>query len=214
MSFLLILKQWLDKQWEKANRSSSVIYIAFGSWARLQLKQLLHIAHALIPYPFIWSLKTKWQQFVISSGLDNQRHLLLDWSPQRSILSHPAIRLFISHGGWNSVIESMLAAKPSLVWPLFGDQLNNGHRLEHEFGMGRCIRNTDLSNSERIVSSDELTQYLMETFKQEKKYLRRAREIQQMIFRARVNSSQFYFEELIKVVNNQKMARMSKREEL
>jgi len=208
------IKQWLDTQWERANRSPSVIYIAFGSWASLQLEQLIQIVSALRPYPFIWSLKSKLHLFISSSGIDYQRHLLLDWTPQRFILSHPAVRLFISHGGWNSLLESMSAGKPTLVWPLFGDQMINGHRLEHELGMGRCILNTDLTNRQRIVSSDELERYLKEMFDQETKYIRKARQVQQMILRARENSSRLCFEEIIKTVENQMVAHMEKHNEL
>lgn len=191
-----------------------MIYVAFGSWARLQAKQLLQIARALLPYPFIWSLQTKWHRFVSAAGIDNQKHLLFDWTPQRFILSHPAVRLFISHGGWNSVIESMLAGKPSLAWPLFGDQLSNAHRLEHEFGMGRCIQNTNLTNSERIVSSEEISRYLSEIFNQEMKYIREARKVQQMILHAKENSSRLFFEELTNAVVNEMTARVKKHSEL
>jgi UDP:flavonoid glycosyltransferase YjiC (YdhE family) len=208
------IKQWLDTQWERANKSPSVIYVSFGSWASLQFEQLIQITSALKRYPFIWSLKSKLQLFISSLGIDYQRHLVLDWVPQQFILSHPAIRLFISHGGWNSLLESMSAGKPTLVWPLFGDQMINGHRLEHELGMGRCIQNTDLTNGQRIVSSDELARYLKEMFDQETEYVRKAQQVQQMILRAKENSSRLYFEEIIKTVDNQMAAHMKKHNEL
>jgi UDP:flavonoid glycosyltransferase YjiC (YdhE family) len=191
-----------------------VIYVSFGSWAGLQSKQLIQIASALMQYPLIWSLKSKLQVYISSSLIDRQQYLLLDWAQQRFILSHPAISLFISHGGWNSLLESMSVGKPTLVWPLFGDQMINGHRLEHELGMGRCILNTDLTNRQRIVSSDELERYLKEMFDQETKYIRKARQVQQMILRARENSSRLCFEEIIKTVENQMVAHMEKHNEL
>ncbi len=191
-----------------------MIYVSFGSWAGLQSKQLIQIASALMQYPLIWSLKSKLQVYISSSLIDRQQYLLLDWAQQRFILSHPAISLFISHGGWNSLLESMSVGKPTLVWPLFGDQMINGHRLEHELGMGRCILNTDLTNRQRIVSSDELERYLKEMFDQETKYIRKARQVQQMILRARENSSRLCFEEIIKTVENQMVAHMEKHNEL
>jgi hypothetical protein len=191
-----------------------VIYVSFGSWARLQSKQLVQIARALKRYPFIWSLKPKLRAYISSSWIDNQRHLFLDWAPQRFILSHPAIRLFISHGGWNSLLESMSVGKPTLVWPLFGDQMMNGDRLEHELGMGRCMQNTDLINHQRIVPSDELARYLKEMFSQETEYVRKGRHVQQMILRAKENSSRLDFEEIIKAVDNQMVAHMEKHNEL
>jgi UDP:flavonoid glycosyltransferase YjiC (YdhE family) len=167
-----------------------------------------------MPYSFVWSLKVNLQVFISPLGIDNQQHLLLDWAPQRFILSHPAIRLFISHGGWNSLLESMSAGKPVLVWPFFADQTMNGYRLEHELGMGRCILNTDLTNGQRIVSSDELARYLKEMFDQEKEYIRKAQQVKKMIFHAKENSSRLYFEEIIKTIDNQLAARRKKHNEL
>jgi UDP:flavonoid glycosyltransferase YjiC (YdhE family) len=191
-----------------------VIYVSFGSWATLESKQVVEIARALNKYPFIWSLKAKFQEYIPSSLIDNDRHLLVDWSPQRFILSHPGIRLFLSHGGWNSLLESMSLGKPTLVWPLFGDQIINGHRLEHEFGMGRCIKSTDIANHLRIVSSDEIARYLKQMFHQQIEYVRKARQIQEIIVHARENSSRLYFEEIIKTVHNEKVAHMKRHNEL
>lgn len=191
-----------------------MIYVAFGSWTSLQIKQLTAIAHALMPYSFVWSLKVNLQVLISPLGIDNQQHLLLNWAPQRFILSHPAIRLFISHGGWNSLLESMSAGKPVLVWPFFADQTMNGYRLEHELGMGRCIQNTDLTNGQRIVSSDEVARYLKEMFDQEKEYIRKAQQVKKMIFRAKENSSRLYFEEIIKTIDNQLAAHRKKHSEL
>ncbi|UJR11563.1 hypothetical protein I4U23_015743 [Adineta vaga] len=209
------IKQWLDSQWEKANQTPSVIYISFGSWAYLQPKQLKEIIRALKQYPFIWSLKSNLQASISSSSsIDKEKHLLLRWAPQRLILSHPAIRLFISHGGWNSLLEGMLAGKPTLIWPLFGDQIINGQRLEYELGMGRCLQSTDLSNGQRLVSSDELGRYVKEMFDHEKDYVEKARKVQKMMIRARENKSRVDFEKIINIVDNQLVSQTNRRTEL
>lgn len=191
-----------------------MIYVAFGSWVSFEAEQLIQIANALMPYSFIWSLKATSQVFISNLGMDNQQHLLLDWAPQRFILSHPAIRLFISHGGWNSLLEGMLVGKPILVWPFFADQTMNGYRLEYEFGMGQCMKNTDLSNERRIISRDELTRYLKGMFGQEMQYFRNARQVQKIISHARENSSRHYFDEIIKTVDNQIGAHRKRHNEL
>jgi UDP:flavonoid glycosyltransferase YjiC (YdhE family) len=43
--------------------------------------------------------------------------LLVPWAPQEAILSHPATRAFVTHGGWNSVQET-LAARVTPCVPL------------------------------------------------------------------------------------------------
>ena len=106
--------------------------IAFESWIRLPLKQLVEITDAFKPYAFLWSLKEVSHGSVPSAGIDSQKHLLLDWALQRLILSHSAVRLFASHTGWNSLPESRLDGKPTLVWPQLTEQKINGNRIEHD----------------------------------------------------------------------------------
>ena len=108
----------------------------------------------------------------------------------------------------------MLMGKPILVWPLFGDQIINGHRVEHDLNIGRCMTNTELTNSPRVVSSDEILRYLKDIFDQETKYVQNTRQIQQMILQARNNSSRSYFEEVIKAVDKQDVTHMEKHNEL
>ena len=197
------IKQWLDEQWVKANQTPSVIYISFGSWAYLQPKQLKEIIRALKVYPIIWSLKPNLQESISSSWINEDKHLLLPWVPQRLVLMHPAIRLFISHGGWNSLLEGMFAGRPTLIWPLFGDQIINGQRLDHELGMGRCLQATDYANGQRLVSSDELRRHVDDIFDQETDYIRKARKVQMMMFNARENSSRIDVEKIIRIAHNQ-----------
>ncbi|XP_076058494.1 UDP-glucosyltransferase 2-like isoform X1 [Oratosquilla oratoria] len=53
------------------------------------------------------------------------------WLPQQDILAHPKIRLFISHGGINSLQEALHHNVPIIGMPMFSDQSHNigmGHR--------------------------------------------------------------------------------------
>ncbi|KAI8328562.1 hypothetical protein BC941DRAFT_444655 [Chlamydoabsidia padenii] len=44
------------------------------------------------------------------------------WSPQMAVLLHPSVSVFISHGGANSLMESLYAQKRLIFYPFFGDQ--------------------------------------------------------------------------------------------
>lgn len=172
------------------------------------------MADALMPYPTIWSLKTTLHKHLPPSFIDDRKHLLLDWAPQRFILSHPATCFFLSHGGWNSLLECMSAGKPVLVWPWFGDQMPNGFRVEKEFGIGKCMQDTDILHHQRILSSDEITSYIKQMFEQEEGNIQKAEIVQDIFIDAKDNSSRLYFEEINEIIEDQVLARTEKRNNL
>ena len=60
-----------------------------------------------------------------------------DWAPQVEILSHFAVSAFLSHCGWNSVLESLSQGVPILGWPMAAEQFYNCKLLEEEVGV--CV---------------------------------------------------------------------------
>ncbi|KAL0359636.1 UNVERIFIED_CONTAM: Beta-D-glucosyl crocetin beta-1,6-glucosyltransferase [Sesamum angustifolium] len=56
--------------------------------------------------------------------------ILEGWAPQTRILGHETIGGFVSHCGWNSVIESMNFGVPIIAVPMHLDQLINARLVE------------------------------------------------------------------------------------
>ncbi|KAM3607506.1 uncharacterized protein V6R79_008946 [Siganus canaliculatus] len=54
---------------------------------------------------------------------------LMKWLPQNDLLAHPKAKAFITHGGTHGIYEGICNAVPMLMFPLFGDQGDNVHRL-------------------------------------------------------------------------------------
>jgi len=72
----------------------------------------------------------------IPSGVSNAGTVLLvPWAPQVALLSHPAVSVFVTHGGMNGIAEGTYAQTPMLCMPLFSDQPDNCARVEDR-GLG------------------------------------------------------------------------------
>uniref|UniRef100_A0AC35TSD9 UDP-glucuronosyltransferase n=1 Tax=Rhabditophanes sp. KR3021 TaxID=114890 RepID=A0AC35TSD9_9BILA len=50
---------------------------------------------------------------------------LVKWLPQLELMSHPKYLGLITHGGWSSMLESLINAKPMILMPLFADHGKN-----------------------------------------------------------------------------------------
>lgn len=61
---------------------------------------------------------------------------VMPWMPQNDLLGHTNMKLFISHSGFNSVIEAVYHAVPVLAFPLSIDQPFNAKVIEtHGYGI-------------------------------------------------------------------------------
>lgn len=80
--------------------------------------------------------------------------MITDWAPQLDILKHPSIGGFVSHCGWNSLIESVSCGVPIIGLPLFAEQMMNATMLMEE--VGNAIR-VEVSPSTNMVGREELS---------------------------------------------------------
>jgi hypothetical protein len=74
----------------------------------------------------------------------DSRIKLLKWAPQEAMLRHPAVKLFVTHCGAESVHEVVFAGKPVVAMPLFADQPGNAAKLV-DAGVGEMIHKLALS---------------------------------------------------------------------
>ena len=65
--------------------------------------------------------------------------LLTAWAPQTDILTHSAVGAFMTHCGWNSVIETVAAGVPVLTWPMVFEQFINERLLTEVLGIGERL---------------------------------------------------------------------------
>ncbi|XP_076900128.1 UDP-glycosyltransferase 90A1-like [Bidens hawaiensis] len=130
--------QWLDI---KLTKNEPVLYVSFGSQAEASPEQLREVAVGLEKSnkSFIWVVKPKQLQ-LIGSGFEERvkgrGKVVSEWVDQMEILKHEAVIGFLSHCGWNSVLESMCVGVPILAMPLMAEQHLNARMVVEEIGMG------------------------------------------------------------------------------
>jgi UDP:flavonoid glycosyltransferase YjiC (YdhE family) len=89
------------------------------------------------------------------------RVFVTSWCPQEEVLTHPSVGGFLTHTGWNSIIESLCAGVPVICWPLFADQPINCSYACIEWGVGVKISMALHLPSVRRLEIDIVTMLLV-----------------------------------------------------
>ncbi|VAH86466.1 unnamed protein product [Triticum turgidum subsp. durum] len=133
--------EWLDAQPDR-----SVVFLCLGSKGTLSAEQLKEIAVGLdrSGQRFLWSVR-------MPAGLELELDALLpqgflertrgrglvikSWAPQMDVLGHRATGAFVTHCGWNSVLEAIVAGVPMLCLPLEAEQKMNKVCMTEDMGV-------------------------------------------------------------------------------
>ncbi|KAI4324165.1 hypothetical protein L6164_023723 [Bauhinia variegata] len=146
------LLSWLDHQ-----PSRSVLYLCFGSRGTFTVAQLKEIADGLerSGQRFLWVVKRppsdeKTKQTHDTTGEFDVTSILQDgflertkdrglmvrsWAPQVEVLNRESVGGFVTHCGWNSVLEAVVAGVPMIAWPLYAEQHLNRNQLVENLKM-------------------------------------------------------------------------------
>ncbi|ESQ48281.1 hypothetical protein EUTSA_v10020674mg [Eutrema salsugineum] len=127
--------KWLDSQPEQ-----SVVFLCFGSLGLFSEEQVKEIAIGLekSEQRFLWVVRNPPElqnqtepdlKLLLPEGFLNQTGnrgmVVKSWAPQVPVLNHKAIGGFVTHCGWNSILESVCAGVPMVAWPLYAEQRFN-----------------------------------------------------------------------------------------
>jgi MGT family glycosyltransferase len=120
----------VDEEFQAPPGEGALVYVSLGSLGSADVELMRRLVSALAETP---------HRYVISKG---PQHDLIELAPNMTgaeFLPQPAILphvdLVITHGGNNTVTESIHFGKPMIVLPLFWDQHDNAQRLA-ECGLG------------------------------------------------------------------------------
>ncbi|XP_050419910.1 uncharacterized protein LOC126832913 [Adelges cooleyi] len=110
------------------NSPNGVIYISFGSTIAMSklpdhIQKSFKRALGQLPQRILWKFESE-----MEDKPDNV--MTKTWFPQRDILVHPNVILFIGHGGISGIYEAIDGGVPILGFPMIIDQPKNLANLE------------------------------------------------------------------------------------
>ncbi|KAJ1415284.1 UDP-glycosyltransferase family, conserved site [Sesbania bispinosa] len=166
--------RWLDRQ-----AAESVMYVSFGSGGTMSESQMRELALGLelSQQRFVWVVRPPKEGdacgafFDVCKGHDGTTSDYLPegflrrtqemglvvpmWAPQSEILRHPATAGFMTHCGWNSVLESMVNGIPMIAWPLYAEQKMNAFILSEKIGVAVRVKEEE---EEGIVCREHIAE--------------------------------------------------------
>ena len=133
-----------------AGGEGALIYVSLGSLGSgdVPLMQRLVETLAQTPHRYIVSKGPQHESYELADNMSGEEFL-----PQAALL--PAVDLVITHGGNNTVTESLHYGKPMVVLPLFWDQHDNAQRVD-ETGLGARLPTYTFDDRDLAETIDRL----------------------------------------------------------
>lgn len=168
---------WLDSK-----PSRSVMFLCFGSLGSFSSKQLKEMAIGLerSGVKFLWVVRAapapdsvenrgSLDSFLPEGFLDRtkDRGLVVEsWAPQVEVLNHDSVGGFVTHCGWNSVLEGVCAGVPMLAWPLYAEQKMIKVFVVEEMKVALAVNRSE--EEDGLVSAAEVGERVSELMDSEK----------------------------------------------
>ncbi|KAL6618899.1 hypothetical protein ACP70R_034038 [Stipagrostis hirtigluma subsp. patula] len=171
---------WLDAQPER-----SVVFLCFGSKGTFSAAQLQEIASGLESsgHRFLWAVRSPpeeqnefpepdLERLLPAGFLERTRGrgmVVGNWVPQAEVVRHAAVGAFVTHCGWNSTLEAIMAGLPMICWPLYAEQRMNKVFMVEEMkiavaleGYEEFVKAEEVDTKVRLVMETEEGRLLRE----------------------------------------------------
>jgi UDP:flavonoid glycosyltransferase YjiC (YdhE family) len=161
--------RWLD-----AKPADSVVYVSFGTLSNFSPDELRELAGglSLSGKNFVWVISgactddaaaPEWMPEGFAELLaSGERGLVIrGWAPQVVILNHPALGGFLTHCGWNSVLEAVSAGVPMVTWPRYADQFFNEKLVVEVLKVGASVGARDYASAietHRLIGAEVIAE--------------------------------------------------------
>ncbi|XP_054813410.1 UDP-glycosyltransferase 72E1-like [Prosopis cineraria] len=182
---------WLDRQ-----PPESVLYVSFGSGGTLSPTQMEEVAWGLelSKTRFVWVVRpakehaTNGAFFNVENagGEDSLPEgftrrtgevglVVSKWASQAEILSHRSVGGFMTHCGWNSTVEGIVAGEvPMIAWPLYAEQMMNATLLTEELAVALRVK-TKMEKGSVVIDRHEIQELIRRLMVEEEGQCMRAK---------------------------------------
>ncbi|QCD94720.1 hydroquinone glucosyltransferase [Vigna unguiculata] len=184
--------------WLESQPSQSVVLLCFGSMGWFSRRQLMEMAIGLekSEQRFLWVVRTELEdgnsveekpsldELLPEGFLDRTKEkglVVRDWAPQREILSHDSVGGFVTHCGWNSVLEAVCEGVPMVAWPLYAEQKLNRVLMVEEMKVALALK----EEKDGLVSGSELGERVRELMESDT-----GKEIRQRVFKMKLSAAE------------------------
>ncbi|KAJ1288046.1 hypothetical protein BS78_02G058600 [Paspalum vaginatum] len=168
-------------RWLRDQPPASVVFLCFGSGGYFTAAQAREAARGLerSGHRFLWVLRgapapgerspsdADLAEMLPEGFLERTRGRGLVWpttAPQKEILAQAAVGGFVTHCGWNSIMESLWFGVPMAPWPLYAEQHLNAFALVAGMGVavamevdrrrGNFVEAAELERAVRVLMGD------------------------------------------------------------
>ncbi|KAL7136683.1 hypothetical protein ABFS83_10G046200 [Erythranthe nasuta] len=160
-------------EWLGSKPIGSVLYVSFGSLAQSNKQITEEIAYGLVTggTNFVWVIREENDDVFLPEGFKNEirdKGLIVSWCNQNAVISSPAIGGFLTHCGWNSILESIWCGVPMICYPFFADQPTNRKLVVDDWKIGinlcdygnTCVGRNEVAEKIRQLMNGETSNEL------------------------------------------------------
>ncbi|CAJ0559238.1 unnamed protein product, partial [Mesorhabditis spiculigera] len=141
----------LNEEWSLIAEKRPFVLLTFGSIAKTS-EMPPHLQQAFFEgfkaFPEI-NFIVKYEKMNETIRMEADNVILTKWIPQISLIAHPNYKAIITHGGWSSILESLVHGKPMLLMPLFADHAKNSKVVEAK-RVGLLVDKMDMDREEFV----------------------------------------------------------------
>ncbi|GLT54409.1 hypothetical protein SLA2020_276100 [Shorea laevis] len=113
--------------------------------------------------------------------------MICGWAPQVEVLAHKAIGGFVSHCGWNSILESLWHGVPIAAWPIYAEQQINAFQMVRDLGLAVELKLDYRRGGDQLVTAEEIEKAVKCVMDGESEVRKRVKEMSEKSRKAVVN---------------------------